>query len=77
MPGLKHIKNIVERMKNISHSLIVSANKYGRLILKLKTNMITLSAHFPDLSVESFAGNTLSKQPISSNVNMVWCFIIN
>ncbi|KAK9719822.1 Hus1-like protein [Popillia japonica] len=55
MPSLKHIKNIVERMKNMSHSLIVSANKYGRLTLKIKTNMISLSAHFPDLSVESFA----------------------
>ncbi|KAI4468196.1 mitotic and dna damage checkpoint protein hus1 [Holotrichia oblita] len=61
MPSLKHVKNIVERMKNMGHSLIVSANKYGRLTLKIKTNMISLSAHFPDLSVESFVGkiNTL------------------
>lgn len=56
MPPLKPIKSIVERMKNMSHNLIVSANKNGRLILQIKTNMATLSAHFTDLSVISFAG---------------------
>lgn len=56
MPPLRPIKNIVERMKNMSHSLIVSANKNGRLALKIKTNTVSLSAHFPDLNVESFAG---------------------
>lgn len=56
MPPLKPIKNIVDRMKNVSHSLIVSANKDGRLTLRIKTNTVTLSAHFPDLNIESFAG---------------------
>lgn len=54
MPQLKRIKNIVERMKSMSSSLIVNANKFGRLTLKIKTNMVTLSAHFPDLGVQSF-----------------------
>lgn len=40
----------------MSNALIMSANKFGRLTLKIKTNMVTLSAHFPELSVESFAG---------------------
>lgn len=56
MPPLKHLKNIVERMKSMSHQLIVSANKNGRLILQIKTNTVTISSHFPDLSLESFAG---------------------
>lgn len=56
MPNLKALKNIVERMKIMSHSLTVSANKSGRLTLKINTNIVTFSAHFPDLSVESFAG---------------------
>lgn len=58
MPSLKPIKSIVEKMKNMSHTLIVSANKDGRLILQIKTNMVNLSAHFTSLSVFSFAGNT-------------------
>lgn len=57
MPNLKPIKNIVERMKNMSHNLVVSANQFGKLTLKIETNMVTMSAHFNDLSVESFAGN--------------------
>lgn len=56
MPNLRLIKNIVERMKNVSHTLIVSADRYGRLTLMTKTNMVKLCAHFPDLSVQSFAG---------------------
>lgn len=59
MPPLKLVKNIVERMKNMSHNLIVCANKDGRLILQIKTNMVTLSAHFTDLNVISFAGKLI------------------
>ncbi|CAH1979678.1 unnamed protein product [Acanthoscelides obtectus] len=56
MPNLKFLKNIVDKMRNTSHTLIVSANKNGRLTLQVKTNMINLSAHFTDLNVDSFAG---------------------
>ncbi|CAH1163589.1 unnamed protein product [Phaedon cochleariae] len=60
MPSLKALKNIVERMKNMSHSLTVSANKYGRLTFQIKTNVVTLSSHFTDLSVHSFAVGQIS-----------------
>nr|CAI5830874.1 unnamed protein product [Callosobruchus analis] len=64
MPNLKFLKNIVDKMRNMSHSLIVSANRTGRLTLQIKTNVINLSAHFTDLNVDSFAvGHT------TSNVN--------
>ncbi|XP_023016232.1 hus1-like checkpoint clamp component [Leptinotarsa decemlineata] len=55
MPNLKALKSIVEKMKNMSHSLIVSANKNGRLTFQIKTNVVSLSSHFTDLSVQSFA----------------------
>lgn len=55
MPHLKPLKNIVERMKTMSHGLTVSADRNGRLTLQIKTNMVKLSAHFPNLNVESFA----------------------
>ncbi|CAG9836753.1 unnamed protein product [Diabrotica balteata] len=55
MPNLKALKNIVERMRNMSHSLIVSANKNGRLTFQIKTNVVNVAAHFTDLSVQSFA----------------------
>ncbi|KYB26297.1 Checkpoint protein HUS1-like Protein [Tribolium castaneum] len=55
MPNLKTIKTIVERMRNMSHSLTVAATKDGRLTFQIKTNIVTLSSHFPGLGVESFA----------------------
>ncbi|KAK5647590.1 hypothetical protein RI129_002482 [Pyrocoelia pectoralis] len=56
MPNLKPIKSIVERMKNMSNSLMVSATKFGKLSLQIKTNMVNLTAHFENLGIESFAG---------------------
>lgn len=58
MPNLKAIKSIVEKIKNMSHSLTVSANKAGKLTLQIKTSTVNLSAHFPDLNVNSFAGKS-------------------
>lgn len=55
MPNLKALKNIVERLRNMSHSLIVSANQNGRLTFQIKTNVVNVAAHFTDLSVQSFA----------------------
>lgn len=56
MPTMRSIRSIVERMKTMSHYLIVSANKNGRVTLKIETNLVNLSAHFPNLHVQSFAG---------------------
>lgn len=56
IPNSKAIKNICERMRNMSHSVTVSANKNGRLTLQTETNVVKLSAHFPDIALESFIG---------------------
>lgn len=55
MPNLKALRNIVERLRNMSHNLIVSANKAGRLTFQIKTNVVNVSCHFTDLSIQSFA----------------------
>ncbi|XP_017785273.1 PREDICTED: checkpoint protein HUS1 [Nicrophorus vespilloides] len=76
LPNLKTIKNIVERMKNISTNLIVSATESGKLILKVKTPMVSLSANFPNLSVESFAVGhipTLSEMHNQNDTNNEDC----
>lgn len=41
----------------MSHSLKVSANKSGQLSLQIETSIVKLSAHFPDITLESFIGN--------------------
>lgn len=56
MPPLRLIKNIVERMKHMSHNLIVSADQFGNLMLKIESNMVSLATHFCNLNVHSFAG---------------------
>lgn len=56
LPNLKSIKKIVDRMKNVNNSLVVMANKTGRLTLKVKSDTVTVSAHFTDLMIESFDG---------------------
>lgn len=58
MPNLKAVKPIVEHMRNMSNNLTLSANRSGRLTLKIQTNLVKLSTHFQDLNVESFAGKT-------------------
>lgn len=80
MPSLKSIKHIVEHLKNWSPSLTVAANKNGRLTLKIQTNLLKVSSHFPDLNVESFAvgqiGNSdldaseLNEDQVSSTIDI-------
>lgn len=56
MPNLKSIKSIAEKMKNLGHGLTLRANKSGKLTLQIKNSVVNLSAHFPDLNVNSFVG---------------------
>lgn len=53
MPQLKHVRNIVERMKNMSPRLTLSADKSGIFVLKVDTDSATVSTHFQDLQVWS------------------------
>ncbi|CAG9859398.1 unnamed protein product [Phyllotreta striolata] len=60
MPSLKSLRPIVERLKNLSNYLTVTANKNGRLTLQIKTTDVNLSVHFTDLSIQSFAGQLVT-----------------
>ncbi|KAL6261724.1 hypothetical protein P5V15_006812 [Pogonomyrmex californicus] len=51
MPQLKHLRHIVERMKNMSSQLTVITNKCGTLIIKITVDYATVSSHFKDLQV--------------------------
>lgn len=53
MPQLKHVKHIVERMKNMSPQLTLSADKTGVFVLKIDTDSATVSTHFQKLQVWS------------------------
>lgn len=53
MPQLKQVKHIVERMKNMSPQLVLSANKNGLFVLKVETESATVSTNFQNLQVWS------------------------
>lgn len=60
MPQLKHVKNIVERMKNMSPRLTLSADKSGNFVLEIDTDSATVSTHFQDLQVWSCSQKELN-----------------
>ncbi|XP_015185998.1 PREDICTED: checkpoint protein HUS1 [Polistes dominula] len=53
MPLLKNLRNIVERMRNMSSHLTLTADKTGMFILKVETDSANVSANFPGLQVWS------------------------
>ncbi|XP_076623331.1 hus1-like checkpoint clamp component [Colletes latitarsis] len=57
MPQLKYVRSIVERMKNMSPRLTLSADKCGMFVLEIDTDSATVSTHFQDLQVWSCSQN--------------------
>ncbi|XP_029954934.1 checkpoint protein HUS1 [Salarias fasciatus] len=49
LPPLKTMKNVVDRMKNLSNFLVVKANLNGEMNLKIETDLVSVSTHFRDL----------------------------
>ncbi|MFT7800215.1 checkpoint protein HUS1 [Arapaima gigas] len=49
LPPLKTMKNVIDRMKNLSNFLVLEANKNGEMNLKIETDLVSVSTHFKDL----------------------------
>ncbi|XP_019749445.1 checkpoint protein HUS1 [Hippocampus comes] len=49
LPPLKTMKNVVDRMKNLSNFLVVEANLSGQMTLKIETDLVSVTTHFKDL----------------------------
>ncbi|KAK5877700.1 hypothetical protein CesoFtcFv8_025181 [Champsocephalus esox] len=49
LPPLKTMKNVIDRMKNLSNFLVVEANLSGQMNLKIDTDLVSVSTHFKDL----------------------------
>ena len=62
MPMLKVLRNIVDRMKNLSNYLILSANQLGEMKLNVETDMVSVTTHFRDLSMPSWSRNEAEDQ---------------
>ncbi|KPP57211.1 checkpoint protein HUS1-like [Scleropages formosus] len=49
LPPLKTMKNVIDRMKNLSNFLVLEANKNGEMNLRIETELVSVSTHFKDL----------------------------
>ncbi|XP_015276453.1 PREDICTED: checkpoint protein HUS1-like, partial [Gekko japonicus] len=49
LPVLKTMKSIVERMKNLSNSIVIEANLNGDMNLKIETELVSVTTHFKEL----------------------------
>ncbi|KGL87987.1 Checkpoint protein HUS1, partial [Charadrius vociferus] len=49
LPVLKTMKSVVERMKNLSNSIVIEANLSGEMNLKIQTDLVSVTTHFKDL----------------------------
>ncbi|XP_035405757.1 checkpoint protein HUS1 isoform X2 [Cygnus olor] len=49
LPALKTMKSVVERMKNLSHSIVIEANLNGEMNLKIETDLVSVTTHFKNL----------------------------
>ncbi|XP_037135654.1 checkpoint protein HUS1 isoform X1 [Syngnathus acus] len=49
LPPFKTLKNVVDRMKNLSNFLEVEANLSGEMTLKIETDLVSVTTHFKDL----------------------------
>lgn len=61
MPQLKLLRNVVEKMKNLSNFVVLSANRMGEMKLMVETDMVSISTHFRDLI------NPTSRDPVYNN----------
>ncbi|XP_033854575.3 checkpoint protein HUS1-like isoform X1 [Acipenser ruthenus] len=57
LPPLKTMKNVVERMKNLSNFLVLEANLNGEMNLKIETDLVSVTTHFKDLGNPSWGDN--------------------
>ncbi|XP_033933789.2 checkpoint protein HUS1 [Pseudochaenichthys georgianus] len=64
LPPLKIMKNVIDRMKNLSNFLVVEANLNGEMNLKIDTDLVSVSTHFKDLGNPPW-GNRLSRRRCS------------
>eukprot|EP01121_Diplochlamys_sp_Union-15-3_P004050 TRINITY_DN14012_c0_g1_i1.p1 TRINITY_DN14012_c0_g1~~TRINITY_DN14012_c0_g1_i1.p1 ORF type:complete len:276 (+),score=37.44 TRINITY_DN14012_c0_g1_i1:68-895(+) len=61
MPPLKGLRNVIDKMKNISNYLTVSANMGGELTLKLETDSVSVATFYIGLEHPQIDGRSPPK----------------
>nr|XP_057916231.1 checkpoint protein HUS1-like isoform X2 [Doryrhamphus excisus] len=63
LPHLKTMKNVVDRMKNLSNFLVMEANMSGEMNLKIETDLVSVTTHFKDLGNPQWDDDTSQGGP--------------
>ena len=61
MPPMKLLRNVVDRMKNLSNFVSISANQRGEMKVKVETDQVTVATHFKDLDHPTWSRLTLGE----------------
>ncbi|XP_034179274.1 hus1-like checkpoint clamp component [Osmia lignaria lignaria] len=75
MPRLKHVKHIVERMKNMSPTITLGADKSGGFVLQVETDSASISTHFQNLQVWSCSQEQDDKISVVIDVKKFYTFL--
>ncbi|KAM8967028.1 checkpoint protein HUS1 [Pelodytes ibericus] len=67
LPALKTMKNVVERMKNLSNLMVIEANGNGEINLKIQTDLVSVSTHFKDMGNPPLFSNRAPTVTIQRN----------
>ncbi|KAG7455455.1 hypothetical protein MATL_G00256790 [Megalops atlanticus] len=68
LPPLKTMKNVVDRMKNLSNHMVLEANQNGEMNLKIETDLVSVSTHFKDLGNPSWGDDGSQGGPSQDRV---------
>uniref|UniRef100_A0A3P8WSG9 Checkpoint protein n=1 Tax=Cynoglossus semilaevis TaxID=244447 RepID=A0A3P8WSG9_CYNSE len=63
LPHLKTMKNVVDRMKNLSNFLVIEASQNGQMNLKIETDLVSVTTHFKDLGNPPWGRASQSRNP--------------
>ncbi|GFR92541.1 checkpoint protein HUS1-like [Elysia marginata] len=66
LPQLRLLKNVVDKMKNLSNYVAVSANNSGEMKVSVETDMVSISTHFQNLFNPSWNKDDSQTQPSMS-----------
>ncbi|KAK3783866.1 hypothetical protein RRG08_001898 [Elysia crispata] len=68
MPQMRLLKNVVDKMKNLSNYVSLSANNSGEMKVSVETDMASISTHFQNLFNPSWnKDNTQTQAPMSQD----------
>jgi len=68
LPELKKLRHLMERYRSLGQAVTITANKEGRLTLKVESDDGVFSTHYPNLKVPVYRDETLPWQMTDSQL---------